>query len=298
MQKTKIALALTLITLLFACSEKTITAAPAAAPVVAKAASAPARAPSTTEKINDILMKAVFGSEYDAESGEVEAAMLDPESKGETSQYLVSPVGSTILKNGVTVFVTSGQYLNEEGEPESSFGTGGLMSVFFLRQQDGKWEILKRLENIASIGSNGNLGSVEWQMLGKDKQGMGISSSYMTQGIELEILTLFEVGDNSVRKVSDNGIRLQASNDGNCEEELAMECFETTGTWRMVPAKAAGEYNDLLLEVSGKTSTAPGERKEPATGPRVTKKISGTARYAFDGKHYKIVEGKNLVPEV
>ena len=295
MHKTKLALSAFLLSLLFACTDKTISVAPTPAPAAANAAST--RAPTTTEKIDDILMAAVFGLKYVAGKREIVATMSDPDNQGETGEYLVRPGGSTILKNGVTVFVTSGQAMDDDGEPESSFGTGGLMSVFFLRQQDGKWVILQRLENIVALGSNGQLGSIEWPMLGKDKQGMAIASSFMTQGIMLESLSLFEVGENKVRKVSGDGIRTEASNDGDCVKELSMECFDTVGKWRMVPPKVAGDYDDFLLEVKGTISSAPGDYKETATGPRVTEKISGTARYAFDGKQYKIVEGENLVRE-
>ncbi len=283
--------ALLLISLLAACSDKVPVAAPTTPPVAAK----PAPAPTTQDKIDAILMKAVFGAQYQPGTQEALVTMPDPDNKGATEKFLVTAAGSTVLKTGETVFVTSGEHVDEEGKTSPSTAQGGLLSVYFMRQENGKWEIIKRHENIDAIGSNGQFGPVLWPMLGKGKPGMAINSFYMNQGISIQMVTLFDLANHGVRAVTDGGILTDSSNGGDCDEELAMECWDTSASWRVVPAKMPGEYDDLLLETTGTMSAAPGERKEPATGPRVTVNVAGKARYAFDGKHYKVVEGENLV---
>lgn len=284
-----------LISLLFGCSDKTLTPPAPPPPAAVKLTSAPPPALSTREKINAMLMQAVFGVQYDGKTQEARTTMPDGEGSGAIADFIVTAAASTVLATGETVFVTRGEAIDEEGKTNASFATGGMMSVYFMRQRDGKWHIIKRHDNIQSLGSNGNFGGISWPMLGAGKPGMAVGSAYMTQGIDMEMITLFDISNNDVRDVSEGGFMISSSNNGDCDEDLAMECWETEGDWHIAAAKTPDAYGDFLMVVTGTTSTAPGEHKEEATGPRVTEKVSGTARYVFDGKQYNSVSGADLM---
>jgi hypothetical protein len=278
-----------------ACSDKP----PPAVPPLTSAAKLPAGAAplqSTQQKIEAVLMKAVFGAHYRPASNDALASMPVPENEGGgDAEYVVTAAASTVLSSGETVLVTSGEVADEQGQADSAMADGGQLSVYFLRQRDGKWTIVKRFENIASIGSHGSFGAVSWPMLGKDKPGMAIEGAIGNRGLAAETITLYDISNNTVRDASDGAIVTASSNEGDCVEELAMECWDTKGTWRMTPAKVPGAYDDLVMDVTGTRSTAPGEHREEATGPRVSEKVRGVMRYAYDGKSFKAVEGEDLM---
>ncbi len=286
------------VSLLAACSDKA--PAPVAAPIpVATPAPAPAAvkpAPAVTAQADDaILMKAIFGDRYRPDTEDALAEMPDRDDRASKGRYVVSASDSTVLPTGETVLTTNGKFMDDDDVVYASNGEGGLLSVFFMRQQEGKWQVVKRHENIATIGSNGQFSGAKFPMLGKNKPGLAVFGFHMTQGISVETLTLFDLTDQGARRVTEQEIRVASDNEGDCDEKLAMECWKVDSTWRMVPATVPGDYDDMLMEFSGQISIAPGERKEEPTGPRVVEKINSKARYAYDGKSYKLVEGKNQV---
>lgn len=311
-------------TLLGACSDKTASApvtdtaadvaasAPAAADDSASADAAPppsATAPKTEEMNTPQarereagMMRAVFGKDYRSDSDDALADLSDPDNHIDKLSYVVSAVSHRLLPDGRAILVANAETANTEGTAESAHASSGLLNVFFLAPKgqpgDGQWKVEKRLENIAALGSSGQLGEVHWVTLGANKPGLAIRHGYTGQGYTITQLALFEIGDGKVTAL-DGGIDLYSDNMGACTPEMD-ECWMVEGSWRFAPARAGGTYDDLLIDFKGASEKIkPGVTVKPDQDPpRVATSLNGHARYAFDGKGYKLVEGKNTVPGV
>ncbi|MBB5607974.1 MULTISPECIES: hypothetical protein [unclassified Janthinobacterium] len=304
--------------MLVACSDKTAATADVAAAAPAPAAeteavSAPAPAPTApaNEDRNEVVksdidrareaefMRAVFGKDYRADSDDALADLSDPEQHVDKLSYVVSAVASKLLGNGRAVLVANAETANTEGTAESAHVTQGLLNVFFLTQAgEGKWKVSERVENIAALGSSGQLGDVQWTRLGQDKLGLAIRHGYTGQGYTINQLALFEVGDGEVTLLT-QGIDLHSDNLGACTEEME-ECWDVSGNWRFATAQGGGKHDDLLIDFSGFTEKikAGVKLKPDQDPPRTSTLITAQARYVFDGKTYKLAEGRNPVPGV
>ena len=163
---------------------------------------------------------------------------------------------------------------------------------------DEAWQVVTRLENIATLGSSGQLGEVHWVMLGAGKQGLAIRHGYTGQGYTITQLALFELGADKVTEL-DGGIDLHSDNEGACGPEMD-NCWMVDGNWHFAAARDGGAYDDLLIDFTGASrKIKPGVQvKDEQEPPRLITPMNGRARYAFDGKKYKLVEGKNIVPGV
>ena len=316
-------------TLLGACSDKTAPvpaqasavtppppAVPATAPADTPAADAPAVAPKTEEmktpearardsKLEATMMRAIFGKSYRADSDDALADLPDPDSKEKNADklsYVVSAVSHKLLPDGRAILVANAETANNEGTAESAHASPGLLNVFYLAPKgkpgDESWQVVKRMENIDSLGSSGQLGEVHWVTLGAGKQGMVIRHGYTGQGYTITQLALFELGEDKVTSL-EGGIELHSDNGGACGPETE-ECWMVDGSWHFAAARDGGAYDDLLIDFKGvREKIKPGAAVKPDQDPpRTTTPITGHARYAFDGKKYKLVEGKNIVPEV
>ncbi|MGK5033694.1 hypothetical protein [Janthinobacterium sp. LB3P118] len=307
--------------LLGACSDKTAPAsADVAADVVADVPAAdttsaehvppPAATAPRTEEVNTPqarkreagMMHAVFGKDYRGDSDDALADLSDPDKHVDKLSYVVSAVSHKLLPDGRAILVANAETANTEGTAESAHASPGLLNVFFLapkgQPEDGQWQVVKRLENIAALGSSGQLGEVHWVMLGANKPGLAIRHGYTGQGYTITQLALFEIGDGKVTAL-DGSIDLYSDNMGACTPDMD-ECWMVDGKWRFAPARNGGAYDDLLLDFTGASEKIkPGVTLKPdADPPRVATPLNGRARYAFDGKGYKLVEGKNTVPGV
>lgn len=289
-----VTLSLPLSLLLCACS-KPPTPAPASAIVVASAPAAPAN-PKQQEAA---LMQAVFGNNYHADRGVAVAELPDPDDRKAVGNYVVSAVAHTVLPDGLTVLVANAEIAGDDGKAESSHASPGLLNVFFLRQQAGKWTVLKRHDNISAMGSFGQLGSASWVKLAGGKSGLAVVGGFTGQGYTTEQLTLFDVSDANVVEVAD-GVELHSDNHGACGPETN-ECWDVGAKWSFAAPAKPGPYDDLVLVFSG-TSAVAKEGSQPKPGAddveRTVTPVKGRARYAFDGKRYQLVEGENLVPGV
>lgn len=314
-------------TLLGACSDKTAPANASAADTAADvAASAPAaaaddsapadavRPPSATApKTEDMntpearereagMMRAVFGKDYRDDSEDALADLPDPDKHIDKLSYVVSAVSHRMLPDGRAILVANAETANTEGTAESAHASSGLLNVFFLAPKgqpgDGQWKVAKRLENIAALGSSGQLGEVHWVTLGANKPGLAIRHGYTGQGYTITQLALFEIGEGKVTAL-DGGIDLYSDNMGACTPDMD-ECWMVDGSWRFAPARDGGAYDDLLIDFKGASEKIkPGVTVKPDQDPpRIATPLNGHARYAFDGKGYKLVEGKNTVPGV
>ena len=309
--------------LLGACSDKTTAAStdaatdvaagvPAAADDTASAEHVPppaATAPKTEEmntpqarKREAGMMRAVFGKDYRGDSDDALADLPDPDNHVDKLSYVVSAVSHRLLPDGRAILVANAETANTEGTAESAHASSGLLNVFFLapkgQPEDGQWQVVKRLENIAALGSSGQLGEVHWVMLGANKPGLAIRHGYTGQGYTITQLALFEIGDGKVTAL-DGGMDLYSDNMGACTPDMD-ECWMVDGKWRFAPARNGGAYDDLLIDFTGASEKIkPGVTVKPDQDPpRIATPLNGHARYGFDGKGYKLVEGKNTVPGV
>lgn len=308
--------------LLAACSDKT-----AAVPAQASAVTPPAPAALATPPAADAaskgddmktpesrardkkqqadMMRAIFGKHYRADSEDALADLRDPDSKDASADklsYVVSAVSHKLLPDGRAILVANAETANTEGMAESSHASPGLLNVFYLapRGKPGgdSWQVVTRLENIATLGSSGQLGDVHWVRLGAARQGLAIHHGYTGQGYTISQLTLFELGADTVTELA-GGIDLHSDNEGACGPETD-DCWLVDGNWHFAPARDGGACDDLLVDFTGASrKIKPGVQvKENEEPPRLVTPMNGRARYAFDGKHYKLVEGKNIVPGV
>ena len=318
-------------TLLGACSDKTAPASAGAADTAADvAASSPAadaaaaaasdassesvRPPSATapktEEMNTPqarereagMMRAVFGKDYRDDSDDALADLPDPDKHIDKLSYVVSAVSHKLLPDGRAILVANAETANTEGTAESAHASPGLLNVFFLAPKgqpgDGQWQVVKRLENIAGLGSSGQLGEVHWVTLGANKPALAISHGYTGQVYTITQLALFEIGDGKVSAL-DGGIDLYSDNMGACGPDTD-ECWMVDGKWRFAAARDGGAYDDLLIDFKGASEKIkPGITVKPDEDPpRIATPLNGHARYGYDGKAYKLVEGKNPVPGV
>ena len=288
------------LSLLFACTPKERPIAPAAVAVPVAAPAKPVAAPTTAQKVDAILMKAVFGKEYRPATGDA-LTMLpdsDPDHRKVLSRFVVSPVANMVLKSGETVLVANAEMADDKGEASSGHPSPGLLNVFVLRQADGKWTVLKRHENVDTLGSDGHFGDVSWPVVGPARQGMAVMSGSSGGGSSSQSISLYDITGGDLRPLTPSMITVSGGNEGDCDKELSGNCASVTGKWSFAEPKAAGDYSDLMIAFTGEESKQPGDDERKPTGPRVvTKKINSTARYAFDGKQYQLVDGTNPVPE-
>ena len=274
--------------LLGGCREST-PSAPAAAPALAAVPAAPAAvsvvparpaAPSET-----IFMQAVFGAAYRAAGNFAYAELPDPEQPGTRSFYVIKPVQHSLLKNGDAVLVGNGENGSEDGSTDSGHGNGGLLNVFILRQTGGQWKVLRRHENIATLGSHGQLGDVAWPELAAGKPGLAVISGGTWQGYTVASLSLFDLGAERMQELAN--IRLHSDSLGACDPETERKCWEVDGEWRFDPSARGARFDDLVITFRG----------QETVGKAKPTPIEGSARYAFDGRRYVLAEGENLVPQ-
>jgi hypothetical protein len=273
---------------LFGCSkEKTEQASTAAKPAAAKAAQA-AKAMDAAP-----LMQAVFAEAYRSATKDAVAELPDPDNRAQRASYVVTPVAATTLDNGEAVLVANAEQADDQGNAMSGHASSGLLNVYFLRQDGKRWKLLRRQENIAALGSSGNIGEAKWIKLAEGKPGLAMLHGGTWQGYTVEVLSLFDLGAAQMHDLTGDGIKLHSDSDGACVPE-SDKCWDVSGEWHFVSIKSGGEYDDLVIEFSGEESVA----SKAGSAARKVKQIRDAARYAYDGKRYRLVSGRNIVPEV
>ena len=295
--------------LVSACSDKVVATPP---PVVAAAAPVPVPAtqpveaiaspktePSTEERFNASLLAEVHGDKYRAATRDALVDLPDPDDRKAVRRFVVSPVASTVLASGETVLVANAEVAGDDGTAQSSHASGGLLNVYLMqRDENGKWQVRKRHENVTQLGSHGKLGSVEWTTVGAGKPGMAITNGGTWQGYTIQNLALFDLTADTMHDLAGPGISIHSDSNGGCNEEEYGKCWSVTGKWSLKEPKSESPYHDIVVAFDGQSTTRDEEKAGQPKLPRVVKKITGTARYAYDGKVYKLVEGANVVPEV
>ncbi len=285
-----------------ACSRPAKEIPAAAAPVTPPAATGFA-SPAATNIDVEPLMKALFGKDYRAQEKDALAVLPDPDNDNKLARFIITPVAANVLDNGETVLIANAETADEAGGSTAAHASSGLLNVYFLRQENGHWVTLRRHENIASLGSSGNIGQVSWVKLSASKPGFAVLHGGTWQGYSITTLSLFELGASGVHDLTGDSIAVHSDNEGGCGPQTD-KCWNINGKWQFVPGKPGAPFDDLVIEFTGEEAIAlrDGEEKEldgeEEEVARQTTQVRASALYAFDGKEYRLVKGSNIVPGI
>ncbi|TFW33726.1 hypothetical protein [Massilia horti] len=264
---------------------------PAVLPGAASVSAAtPSEAPALSREHEGQLMRAIFQDNYDSNSGN---AVVDIRQNGTDSTYLMALVCANELADGRTAVIVNGSPSDQNGADMSAHVTPGMLNVYTVRREDGDWTVLERRENVASVGSHGQIGSVKWINLSPNKQGFIVSSGGVWQGYEISMADVFDLGD-GVRHLG--GFREMSGNSGACMPEVD-ECWEIDSSMRFVDSPQPAAYRDILVDFKGKRYKVT-ENKSGDFTEHLKANIEQSARYHFDGKKYVLVSGTNPVPSI
>lgn len=298
---------------LSACTEKTPPAPPAVpaalapplAPVVAltppqPVAATPALLPPMTpqEQERAVMMQAVYGDNYRPATRDALVSIAVRRGDQDTSvRFFIDAVSHSQLANGDTVLVANGVEMGEGGVRMDGHVSGGFLNVFILRQADGKWRVIKRHENVAEFGNFGSVGEVQWVTLTSGKPGLAVVTEHAGGGYFMHSLALFDPAAEVMQNIG--SMLVSSGGVDACAHEPEHACWSILGKWRFAPSKKQAAYDDLVFEFAG-MHIKPREPRNPAleedAWDPVTTAVKASARYAFDGKEYQLVEGENPVP--
>ncbi|NHZ44117.1 hypothetical protein [Massilia aquatica] len=306
---------LLLCALLCACREQRPAATPAAP---AASASATATAPPVSEAVpaapeltpeqreaeaagmreRVVLMQAIFGGKFNPVHNAATMQLSVPEEPG-MHVYTIEPVAHTILPNGDAALVANALH-GERGPDDNRVRTeGGLLNIFILRKTNGRWALLKHHPNIARMGSWETIGRARFMQLAPGKPGLAMLHGFAMMDYAQRKLSLFDLTADPVRSLTGDGITIFFSTSG-CVPEEENICSDIVAGWRFALPAAQADYNDLVLTFVGQDDGKKEARRKGQEGPVLASDITslnGTARYAYNGKTYVLVEGKNPGPE-
>ena len=232
------------------------------------------------------LMRVIYGASKD---DHVIAALPDYGDRKETGRYRLRPVAMRELGDGRVALVANANFADDE---EPSHGQPGLLNAYLLQKQGAGWQVLRRFENVAEMGSWGRLGIVKWVELGAGRPGFAVISGGTWQGTTIRNMALFDLGDAQLRDLAEKVGLVASDNDGDCEEDRQY-CWNIEGRWRFERTTQQA-YDDLVFEFDG---FAEGRAEGGAqASPRKRVSVSGTARYAFRDGEYVLASGEHLVP--
>lgn len=260
------------------------TVSPAAARAAAMAASNDPYAP---------LMAAVFGDDYLPAQGRAVEGIGTPASFQKANATIYRGATSTRLPSGATVLVVTSTATDENGDESPSLADPGRLSIYLLRQQDGRWHVTRRHDEVAQPGRMGEPGELRWVMLARNKPGLAVEHHWSGQGYVATRLSLFDPSRDKVTDLTGEGILIASDSTEACPE--ASHCWTGTATWRFEPA--AGTYDELVLTITGEQDDVP----EDAPGSKAsagTRSLAGSARYVFTGDSYRLRDGANTLPAI
>ena len=292
MRKTAIASVIVLQSLLSACAEKDAAPAQPLAKAITPVSPAPVALPAAPIVSNDTLMKAIYGEGWHPAEHEAVVRMSDPENREKDGTFVVTALAQTTLKTGETVLVTNGAPADEDGYRSGAFLNSGLLSVYLLRKVNDEWTVIKRHDSVTTLGSDSKIGKAKWVELGKDRPGLAILSRNEQQGY-LEFLSLFDLKADVMHDLTGSPIMSESSNEDGCNFEADYDCWTTIGKWKLVPSATAGKLNDIVFTFDHDVSKRPKDAAGKPAEFRETTDTKVAARYAFDGKQYRLVSGTN-----
>ncbi|GJI96780.1 hypothetical protein RugamoR57_34980 [Duganella caerulea] len=285
------------------CSRQSSAPAAPAKPAASAAAAAPesSAAAAAPHPASDYapLMQVVFGTAYRAAQEDAVTDLPDPDQPGHKMHMALSAVDMQALPSGDTVLVVSGQHANADGDADSAHVDSGYLSLYLLRQEGKQWKLVRRHDNVASLGSSGNIGELRWIELAAGKPGIAMLHGGVWQGYTITLLSLFDPSAAEVRDLA-GAIPVHSDNEGGCGPSTK-KCWQAEAAWRFEPAATASGYDDLVLTFSGEERTA---RSAPASPDqnedveRETRPFNGSARYVYERGAYHLREGVNPVPGI
>lgn len=286
MQMSYITAAVLMASFAVGCSNKNAPVPTAAAPASAPAVtSTPVKQGATKET----LMRAVFDKHYRPATGDVLAELPMFEDRKKNRLYVVAPLATSVLATGETVLVAKSTYAEENKEKiEQPDFFNIYYTIYVLREVAGQWTVARRHPNIAYRGFDERRGSVMFPELGKDIPGLALASGDNDHGCFSNAIHLFDLRDESLRDLTGTGIPTGSSTNENCGGTDLQPDEETNATWHLAAPKKPSAYSDIAMTFVTET-TFMSSAEEDATKSIVKKKER--ARYAYDGKLYKLAEG-------
>lgn len=310
---------LLLCALLCACREQRPAAIPAAPAVAASASAKPAAsAPPVSEAVpaapeltpeqreaeaagmreRVVLMQAIFGGKFNPVHNAATMQLSVPDEAG-MDVYTIEPVAHTFLPNGDAALVANA-LRGERGPDDNRIrAEGGLLNIFILRKTDERWALLKHHPNIARMGSWETIGRARFMQLAPGKPGLAMLHGFAAMEYAHRQLSLFDLTADPVRSLTGDGITIYFSTSGCVPEEETI-CSDIVAGWRFALPAAQADYNDLVLTFVGQDDSKKEARRKGREGPVLASDITslnGSARYAYNGKTYVLVEGKNPAPQ-
>ncbi|NHZ89783.1 hypothetical protein F2P45_12275 [Massilia sp. CCM 8733] len=303
--------------LLASCSEHKTATPPAAAapPASASAAGAgdgrdidmPPDPPTPAQRAAEaalrkerlVLMQALFGQAYQPQTSQATIEAAEPGRPG-TRRYALLAIAHTFLPDGDAVLVGVGGQTDEQGHASAHRLDAGLLNVFILRKVDGAWTQLRHHANVIALANDLWMNKAVFVNLAPGKPGLAMLVGFNSQGEERTLLSPFDLGAATLRDLAGQPIHIASGNRAGCNPSGPATCFNIAGGWHFAPAAGAAAYNDLVVTLKGEEDIKQ-RRKTP--GPdggeyqtAATRKLGGTARYAWNGSAYTLVEGANKEP--
>lgn len=250
-------------------------------------------------KILRTLMTATFGKGTRAD-GRAQAYLPQADNRKQRASHLLTPLAYASLEDGHTILIANATPLNHKQEEMVSHAAGGQLNIFWLKQESGQWHVLSRQENIAVLGSNGELGEVKFASLGNGQTALAIQHGGTWQGYSTSVLSLFHLLPGGARELNAPPIPLASDNEGACGPETE-HCWNVQGEWKF-SRQDNTPYPDLILNFSGdEAHSLPRSQAQAAAdqeAERRTTQIKGQAIYRFQKDRYVLIKGQNLVPAV
>ncbi|NHZ89784.1 hypothetical protein F2P45_12280 [Massilia sp. CCM 8733] len=277
-----------------------VTAPPASEAVPAPPAPTPeqleAQAAGMRERV--VLMQSIFGGKFNPVRNDATMQLSVPEEPG-MQVYTIEPVAHTFLPNGDAALVANA-LRGDRGPDDGRVRTeGGLLNIFILRKTEGRWALLKHHTNIARMGSWESIGRARFMQLAPGKPGLAMLHGFAMMDYAHRRLSLFDLTADPVRSLTGDGITIFFSTSG-CVPEEENICSDIVAGWRFALPAAQADYNDLVLTFVGQDDGKKEARRKGQEGPVLASDITslnGSARYAYNGKTYVLVEGKNPAPQ-
>lgn len=246
-----------------------------------------ASAPQDPEELRMMeLLHIVYGTPL---KGPVIIDLPDFNNRSEMSSYRITPLDMREIGPGRVALVASANYADDDNP---SHGQPGLLNVYVLQKRGDQWKVERRLENVAAMGTWGNLGSVAWVELGEGRPGFAIEWGGTWQGTTVGYWALFDLADPKLRDLAKKMRITSSDNEGDCDERRH-RCWNVAGQWRF-ERKAQQSYDDLVFDFSGYTESRPEDSAETVERTRTV--VSNTARYAFRDGEYVLASGEHSAP--